>query len=79
VAILCPLGQPKKAIGHESQIESWLTPAHPFRLLAFQKSTALLAFPGRRLSISATLRFAAAMGALLSFDGSEPFCKMVPS
>lgn len=24
VSILCPLGQPKKAIGHESQIESWL-------------------------------------------------------
>ena len=23
---LCPLGQPKKAIGHESQIEPWLTP-----------------------------------------------------
>src|ERR1700680_4216729 len=22
---LCPLGQPKKAIGHESQIEPWLT------------------------------------------------------
>jgi hypothetical protein len=24
---LCPLGQPKKAIGHESQIELWLTHA----------------------------------------------------
>jgi hypothetical protein len=23
---LCPLGQPKKAIGLESQIEPWLTP-----------------------------------------------------
>src|ERR1700730_4756964 len=37
---LCPLGQPKKAIGLESQIEPWLTPkAQPLRLPSFQKST----------------------------------------
>ena len=37
---LCPLGQPNKAIGHESQIEPWLTHiAQPFCLMAFQKST----------------------------------------
>jgi hypothetical protein len=28
---LCPLGQPKKAIGHESQIEVWLTHADYIR------------------------------------------------
>jgi len=26
VLTLCPLGQPEKALGHESQIEPWLTP-----------------------------------------------------
>jgi len=37
---LCPLGQPNKAVGHESQIEPWLTHiAQPFCLMAFQKST----------------------------------------
>jgi hypothetical protein len=49
VSILCPLGQPKKAIGMQSQIESWL--AHsPGCLLASSRSTALVfLFPPRRL------------------------------
>ena len=49
VSILCPLGQPKKAIGFEPQIESWL--AHsPRCLLAFPSSTALV-FPFPSLPI----------------------------
>jgi hypothetical protein len=38
-SIVCPLGQPKKAIGFESQIESWLTDYIPTCLLAFPSST----------------------------------------
>jgi hypothetical protein len=37
-ATVCLLGQPKKAIGHESQIEPWLAVANP--LLAGAKEAA---------------------------------------
>jgi hypothetical protein len=37
-ATVCPLGQPKKAIGRESQIEPWLASAN--RLLAGAKEAA---------------------------------------
>ena len=39
-SILCPLGQPKKAIGFEPQIESWLAHCVPKLLVAFPRSTA---------------------------------------
>ena len=38
-ATICPLGQPNKAIGHESQIEPWLAIANP--LLAGAKEAEL--------------------------------------
>ena len=34
---LCPLGQPKKAIGHESQIGPWLPHSAIVRLVCFRK------------------------------------------
>ena len=42
VLTLCPLGQPEKAIGHESQIEPWLTP-YNHRACRFQKLNGVLA------------------------------------
>ena len=33
---LGPLGQPEKAIGHESQIEPWLAPDYPFCFAGFR-------------------------------------------
>ena len=33
---LCPLGQPEKALGHESQMEPWLTPYHHQGLPVFR-------------------------------------------
>jgi hypothetical protein len=73
---LCPLGQPKKAIGHESQIEPWLTHAQRNRLACprFRKSTGVhICFPSSAMvserSSPSRVRFAAPNGAPLTAPG----------
>ena len=46
---LCPLGQPKKAIGQESQIEPWLAHCIPLCLFRFRNRLA----PAHSLSLFA--------------------------
>src|SRR5713101_2669508 len=71
---LCPLGQPKKAIGRESEIEPWLTHAQRNRLACprFRKSIGVhICFPSSAMvserSSPSRVRFAAPNGA--PFDG----------
>jgi hypothetical protein len=73
---LCPLGQPKKAIGRESEIEPWLTHAQRNRLACprFRKSTGVhICFPSSAMlserSSPSRVRFAAPHGAPLTAPG----------
>src|SRR5216683_3263197 len=71
---LCPLGQPKKAIGHESQIELWLTHASVWLCPAFQnRPESLSGFPSSAMiserSSRSRVRFAAPIGAPLTAPG----------
>ena len=73
---LCPLGQPKKAIGRESHIERWLTHAQRNRLACprFRKSTGVhICFPSSAMvserSSPSRVRFAAPNGAPLTAPG----------
>jgi len=75
---LCPLGQPKKAIGRESEIEPWLTHAQRNRLACprFRKSTGVhICFPSSAMvserSSPSRVRFAAPKRRAL--DRSGPF------
>src|SRR5260370_26244940 len=72
----CPLGQPKKAIGRESEIEPWLTHAQRNRLACprFRKSTGVhICFPSSAMvserSSPSRVRFAAPNGAPLTAPG----------
>ena len=73
---LCPLGQPKKAIGHESQIELWLTHAHRIRFACCAseiESSPHLSFPSSSIiaerSSPSRGRCAAPYGAPLTAPG----------
>src|SRR6266852_9431629 len=73
---LCPLGQPKKAIGHESQIELWLTHAHRIRFACGAseiESSPHLSFPSSSIiaerSSPSRGRCAAPYGAPLTAPG----------
>ncbi len=73
---LCPLGQPKKAIGRESEIEPWLTHAQRNRLACprFRKSIGVhICFPSSAMvserSSPSRVRFAAPNGAPLTAPG----------
>src|SRR6266852_8235274 len=73
---LCPLGQPKKAIGHESQIELWLTHAHRIRFACCAseiESSPHLSFPSSSIiaerSSPSRGRCAAPCGAPLTAPG----------
>jgi hypothetical protein len=75
---LCPLGQPKKAIGHESQIELWLT--HDSATVSLARVSEIdpeskICFPSSAMvserSSPSRIRYAAPMRRAL--DGSGPF------
>src|SRR4029077_10990308 len=72
----CPLGQPKKAIGRESEIEPWLTHAQRNRLACCRVSNSTgvhTCFPSSAMvsdrSSPSRVRFAAPSGAPLTAPG----------